>query len=83
MKILEYTFYALILVGLVSCGASSDKNDKETIIEQSSIADEGVSVESAESIRLINIVYEKFVFAIDVTIQRTYRERRWEIKVNR
>lgn len=56
MKILEYTFYALILAGLASCGASSDKNDKETIIEQSSIADEGVSVESAESISLINTV---------------------------
>ena len=49
MKILEYTFYALILAGLASCGASSDKNYKETIVEQSSIADEGVSVESAEA----------------------------------
>ena len=65
MKILEYTYYALILAGLASCGASSDKNYKETIVEQSSIADEGVSVESAESISLINTVYEKFVFAID------------------
>ena len=38
MKILEYTFYALILAGLASCGASSDKNDKETFVQPSAIA---------------------------------------------
>ena len=65
MKVLKYTFYALVLAGLASCGVSSDKNIKETIIEQSPIANEEVSDESTENISLINTVYEKFVFAID------------------
>ncbi len=43
MKFLKCTFYALALAGFASCGASSEKNDNKTIIEQSSIADEDVS----------------------------------------
>lgn len=65
MKVLKYTFYALVLAVLASCRVSPDKNIKETIIEQSSIANEEVSDESTENISLINTVYEKFVFAID------------------
>ena len=65
MKFLKCTFYALALAGFASCGASSEKNDNKTIIEQSSIANEDVSDEDTESISLINTVYEKFVFAID------------------
>lgn len=65
MKVLKYTFYALVLAGFASCGASSDKNIKEATIEQSPITDEDVSDEGTENISLINTVYEKFVFATD------------------
>lgn len=65
MNFLKCTFYALALAGFASCGASSEKNDNKTIIEQSSVADEDVSDEDTENISLINTVYEKFVFAID------------------
>ncbi len=65
MKVLKYTFYALVLAGFASCGVSSDKNIKEATIEQSPITDEDVSDEGTENISLINTVYEKFVFATD------------------
>ena len=65
MKVLKYTFYALVLAGLASCGVSSDKNIKETIIEHNSIADEEVSVESTENVSLITTIYDRFVFATD------------------
>ena len=65
MNFLKCTFYALALAGFASCGASSEKNDNKTIIEQSSVADDDVSDEDTENISLINTVYEKFVFAID------------------
>lgn len=58
MKVLKYTFYALVLAVLASCRVSPDKNIKETIIEQSSIANEEVSDESTENISLINTVYK-------------------------
>ena len=58
MKVLKYTFYALVLAGFASCGVSSDKNIKEATIEQSPITDEDVSDEGTENISLINTVYE-------------------------
>ena len=47
MKVMKYTIYALVLADLASCGVSSDKNIKDTIIEQSYMADEEANDESA------------------------------------
>ena len=66
MKIIElrHVCIALLLAGLASCGTSADKGKTETIVEQISVANETIA-EINEDTNLINIAYEKFVFAID------------------
>lgn len=54
----------LLLVALASCGVSVDKSTAETIVEQNSVANDTLA-EISDDISLINIAYEKFVFAID------------------
>lgn len=64
LKIMKNICHMLLLVWLVSCGASTDKKAISTDVEQNSVADKTLA-ECAEKIDLINIVYDKFVFAID------------------
>lgn len=54
----------LLLVGTISCEASTNDKTTESIAEQGSDIDGTLGVDS-ECINLINTVYDKFVFAID------------------
>lgn len=64
MKTLIPVGYALLLVGMGSCGASSDKKMAEVPVAQSTVTDKALA-ESTRDIDVINTVYDKFVFAID------------------
>lgn len=64
MKILKCICSTLLLVGTISCGASTNERTTESIAEQSSDIEETIE-ESSKCINLINTVYDKFVFVID------------------
>lgn len=64
MKILAYVGCMMLLIGIVSCGASPDKKIAEVAAVQSTETDKALA-ESSRDIDVINTVYDKFVFAID------------------
>lgn len=64
MKILKCICLTLLLVGTISCGASTNDKTTESIAEQGYDMD-GTLGDDSECINLINTVYDKFVFAID------------------
>lgn len=64
MKILAHVGCMMLLIGIVSCGASPDKKTAEVAAVQSTETDK-VLAESSRDIDVINAVYDKFVFAID------------------
>lgn len=64
MKTLTHVGCMMLLIGIVSCGASPDKKAVEAPPVQSTETDK-VLAESSRDIDVINAVYDKFVFAID------------------
>lgn len=64
MKILAHVGCMMLLIGIVSCGASPDKKIAEVAAVQSTETDKALA-ESSRDIDVINTVYDKFVFAID------------------
>lgn len=64
MKTLTHVGCMMLLIGIVSCGASPDKKIAEVAAVQSTETDK-VLAESSPDIDVINTVYDKFVFAID------------------
>lgn len=64
MKILAHVGCMMLLIGIVSCGASPDKKTAEVAAVQSTETDKALA-ESSRDIDVINTVYDKFVFAID------------------
>lgn len=64
MKTLAHVGCMMLLIGIVSCGASPDKKIAEVAAVQSTETDKALA-ESSRDIDVINTVYDKFVFAID------------------
>lgn len=64
MKILAHVGCMMLLIGIVSCGASPDKKIAEVAAVQSTETDKALA-ESSRDIDMINTVYDIFVFAID------------------
>lgn len=64
MKTLTHVGCMMLLIGIVSCGASPDKKTAEVAAVQSTETDK-VLAESSPDIDVINAVYDKFVFATD------------------
>ena len=64
MKNFKSMVYAFLLTGLVSCGASATGDASTKSVESDSVSSQPIP-ENTGDIDLINLVYEKFVFAID------------------
>lgn len=73
MKITELTLYALLFVGVASCGTPT-KEQAATPAEQTSTSDKSLT-DNAESTDLINSVYNIFVFATDADAEINYPEK--------
>lgn len=70
MKTLRLTLYTLLLAGAASCGTQADSKEaatEATLAVDGTSADESVAAAPAAdaAIRLINTVYDRFVFATD------------------
>ncbi|WP_289860621.1 hypothetical protein [uncultured Muribaculum sp.] len=64
MRVFKLMFYVLLLAGFACCGASGNSDAAADSIGRNSMTEETHTV-NTENINLINLVYRKFVFAID------------------